>query len=95
MKKQHWLDILPDRTKESIIELMELAQTLGQLGKRHPVPIQLFLLMVFNLILTPVVLAQTSNQISTGQAYWIAFLGMITLALSIYLFVVIFQPERF
>ncbi len=88
MKKNTWLDILPHRTKE----LIELAQTLG---KRHPVPIQLFLLMCFNLILTPVVLAQTGNQISPGQAYWIAFLGLITLALSIYLFVVIFQPERF
>jgi K+-transporting ATPase KdpF subunit len=63
--------------------------------KRYSVPIQLFLLLCLNLLLTPAVLAATGQTLSAGQAYWLTVLGLVTLGLSIYLFAVIFQPERF
>ncbi len=48
-----------------------------------------------NLVLAPVVYAATSGTISREQSYALGLLGIVTLALSIYLFAVIFQPEKF
>jgi K+-transporting ATPase KdpF subunit len=48
-----------------------------------------------NLILAPVVYAATGGTISREQSYALGLLGVVTLALSIYLFAVIFQPEKF
>ena len=50
---------------------------------------------VINLILAPVVYAATGGNISREQSYALGFLGLVTVALSIYLFAVIFQPEKF
>lgn len=68
---------------------------LKQQWHRRPVPIQLFLLMCLNLIITPAVYAATDGAIERKTVYALGLLGIVTLALSIYLFVVIFQPERF
>jgi len=62
---------------------------------RRPIPLQLFLLLCLNLVIAPAVLGATGGQLERGQAYAIGILGLVTLGLSIYLFVVIFQPERF
>jgi K+-transporting ATPase KdpF subunit len=48
-----------------------------------------------NLSLAPVVSAATGGTISREQSYALGFLGLVTVALSIYLFAVIFQPEKF
>ena len=48
-----------------------------------------------NLVLAPVVYAATGGTISREQSYALGLLGVVTLALSIYLFLVIFQPEKF
>jgi K+-transporting ATPase KdpF subunit len=48
-----------------------------------------------NLVLAPVVYAATSGTISREQSYALGLLGVVTVALSIYLFTVIFQPEKF
>jgi K+-transporting ATPase KdpF subunit len=48
-----------------------------------------------NLILAPAVYAATGETISREQSYAIGLLGVTTVALSIYLFAVIFQPEKF
>jgi K+-transporting ATPase KdpF subunit len=48
-----------------------------------------------NLILAPVVYAATGGTISHEQSYALGFLGLVTVALSLYLFAVIFQPEKF
>jgi K+-transporting ATPase KdpF subunit len=48
-----------------------------------------------NLVLAPVVYAATGGTISREQSYALGLLGVVTLALSIYLFAVIFQPEKF
>jgi K+-transporting ATPase KdpF subunit len=52
------------------------------------------LLLCLNVLLAPAVQAATPG-VSRSASYTIALLGLVTLSLCIYLFVVIFQPERF
>jgi K+-transporting ATPase KdpF subunit len=63
--------------------------------RRHKLPFFLFLLLFVNAVVAPAVYAQAGNSLAKTQAYAIALLGLVTLTLSVYLFVVIFQPERF
>jgi K+-transporting ATPase KdpF subunit len=58
-------------------------------------PRYLFWGLIINLILAPAVYAATGETISREQSYALGLLGLVTLALSIYLFAVIFQPEKF
>ncbi|HLO49844.1 MAG TPA: K(+)-transporting ATPase subunit F [Kamptonema sp.] len=81
-------EILPSNLKE-VVELW------GMLRHRHPVPLQLFLLMCLNLVIAPAVYAATGEEITRKAAWALGILGLVTLGLSVYLFVVIFQPERF
>ncbi|MFP4103967.1 K(+)-transporting ATPase subunit F [Coleofasciculus sp.] len=81
-------EILP----RDVSELIELVQEQWQ-GNR--LPIQLFLLMCLNLAIAPAVYATTGDEITRKAAYAIGILGIVTLGLAVYLFVVIFQPERF
>lgn len=48
-----------------------------------------------NLIVSPLVQASTAGVLSRGQSYALGLLGLVTVSLFVYLFVVIFQPERF
>jgi K+-transporting ATPase KdpF subunit len=63
--------------------------------KRNRVPVSIFLLMCFNVVLAPAVQAATPGEAPRWQAYTIGLLGLGTLCLCVYLFVVIFQPEKF
>ncbi|MCG6134091.1 MAG: potassium-transporting ATPase subunit F [Nostoc sp. LLA-1] len=55
----------------------------------------LFLTLSLNVFLAQVVYAATPDEISRGASYAIGLLGIATLAVSTYLFLVIFQPEKF
>jgi K+-transporting ATPase KdpF subunit len=57
-------------------------------------PIYLFLALCLNVILASKVFA-AGETFSRNQAYALSLLGLVTVALAIYLFVVMFQPERF
>ena len=82
-------DVLPRDFKETI----ELAQMLWQ---RHPIPVQLFLLvMCLNLIIAPAVYAAADEGLTKKAAWGLSLLGLVIVGLAVYLFVVIFQPERF
>ncbi len=85
MKKLHHFN-------PNITEIREIVQ---EQWKRNPLPIQLFLLLCLNLLIAPAVDAATGAEITRKAAYALGILGIVTLGLSIYLFVVIFQPERF
>jgi K+-transporting ATPase KdpF subunit len=61
--------------------------------RRLPKAILLSLLMALTIATTAQ--ATTGTTLDRGQTFAIVLLAMTTLALSIYLFVVIFQPERF
>jgi K+-transporting ATPase KdpF subunit len=58
-------------------------------------PRYLFWGLIINLILAPAVYAATGGTISREQSYALGLLGLVTVALSLYLFTVIFQPEKF
>jgi hypothetical protein len=62
---------------------------------RNCLPIKLFLIMCLNLIVAPAIYAVNEGGVSQGQAYAIGLLILTTLALSGYLFVVMFIPEKF
>ncbi|MDF2388996.1 potassium-transporting ATPase subunit F [Nostoc ellipsosporum NOK] len=63
-----------------------------QLPKK--LPLYLFLAMCFNLVVAPVVYAAADN-FSRTQAWALGLLGIVILSLSIYLFFVMFIPEKF
>ncbi len=89
MKRVDFLkDILPRDFSESI-------ELLREQWKRNPLPIQLFLLLCLNLVIAPAVNAATGEEITRKAAYALGILGLVMLGLVIYLFAVIFQPERF
>jgi len=62
---------------------------------KYQLPIFLFLGICSNLIIAPMVYAATSEQFSRSQAWALGLLGVGILSLSTYLFVVMFQPEKF
>ncbi|AFY46501.1 F subunit of K+-transporting ATPase (Potass_KdpF) [Nostoc sp. PCC 7524] len=64
-------------------------------SKHNRIPLSLFVLLCFNVILAPAVQAATPGEISRTASYALALLGLVTVSVCIYLFVVIFQPEKF
>lgn len=63
--------------------------------RKRRMPLLLFFWLCLNLVVAPAVQSATGGQVSREQAYALGVLGLLTFGLSIYLFVVIFQPERF
>jgi len=63
--------------------------------RRQKLPLYLFLGLCFNLVLAPAVFAATDGEMSRSQSYWLAALGLVTIALAVYLFFVMFVPEKF
>ncbi|WP_330203244.1 K(+)-transporting ATPase subunit F [Cyanobacterium sp. Dongsha4] len=57
--------------------------------------VYLFSILVVNILISPLVYANTNQVFSKGQSYALGLLGLVTISLFIYLFVVIFQPEKF
>ncbi|HEY9804907.1 MAG TPA: potassium-transporting ATPase subunit F [Leptolyngbyaceae cyanobacterium] len=62
---------------------------------RYRLPLYIFLGMCFNLVVAPVVYAATGDEFSRTQAWALGLLGIATLGVSIYLFFVMFIPEKF
>lgn len=63
--------------------------------RKQKLPLYLFLALCFNLIVAPLVYAASGNELSRSQAWALGLLGLGTVALSIYLFFVMFVPEKF
>ena len=63
----------------------------------YPQKLAVYFLIILglNLIVSPLVQASTGGVLSRGQSYALGLLGLVTFSLFVYLFVVIFQPERF
>lgn len=91
MKLHHRLNFsLP--SVEPIWDAMEDAWTTRH---RNRIPLILFLVLCFNGLCAPAVFAATGGDLSKVQAWAIALLSITVVSLSGYLFVVMFQPERF
>jgi len=63
--------------------------------RRQKLPLLIFIGMCLNLIVTPAVYAAAGGKLEPYSAWALGILGLVTLALIIYLFVVVFQPEKF
>ena len=59
------------------------------------VPKILLLALLSSVVIAPTVQAATGISLDRGQMLALVLLGITTISLSIYLFIVIFQPERF
>lgn len=68
---------------------------LWQLSIKRQYPKYLFFTLCLNLIVAPAVYAANVESFTKFQAYALGLLGIVTFAFSIYLFVVMFQPEKF
>ena len=77
---------------------IESLKGLWQLSNKKKYPKYLFLTLCFNLIVAPAVYAAANantNSFTRFQAYALGLLGLVTFGFSIYLFAVMFQPEKF
>ncbi len=63
--------------------------------RRQKLPLYLFLALCFNLVVAPVVYAAADGEFSRTQSWALGLLGLSTVALAVYLFVVMFAPEKF
>lgn len=75
--------------------LKETMEIIGDRWLKNPLATVLFLSLSLNIIIAPAVMAATDATITRQTAYAIGILYCVTVALSVYLFTVIFQPERF
>lgn len=91
MKPTHLQRNLPQTTSQVFATVSEIVSV----WRKQKLPLYLFLGLCFNLILAPAVFAATSGDLSRTQAYWLGALLLLTVALAIYLFFVMFVPERF
>jgi K+-transporting ATPase KdpF subunit len=79
----------------TFLNLIETIENIGDRFFKNPLAIVLFLTISLNLVIAPVVMAASGAEITRNTAYAIGILYCVTIALSVYLFTVIFQPERF
>lgn len=83
------------KTQNSYTQIIEDVAAILLNCRHQKLPLSLFLGMCFNLIIAPVVYAATGEQFDRTQAWALGLLGLATLSLSIYLFFVMFVPEKF
>ena len=82
-------DLLNDVFPRDFQEIIELGKMLWQ---RHPIPVQLFLVMCFNLIIAPAVYAAVDEDLTKKAVWGLSLLGWVIVGLAVYLIIVIFQP---
>ncbi len=89
---------IPKQSKISSLFISQGWEELKEIAlqwRQHKLPVYLFLAISFNLVVAPIVYGATGEQISRPQAWALGLLGLVTLALSIYLLFVMFIPEKF
>jgi K+-transporting ATPase KdpF subunit len=80
------------------LDSQNMTETISEIWmewRRQKLPLYLFLLMCLNLVVAPAVFAASGEALSRNQSFALGILLIATVALSIYLFAVMFQPERF
>ena len=63
--------------------------------RRQRLSVGIFVLLCINAVIAPAVYAASDGALERRYAYALGLLGLVTLGLVAYLFVVVFQPERF
>ena len=77
------------------VEVVEGIGFVWSQWRRQKLPLAIFLMLCLNLVIAPAVYAAAGGQFERRYAYAIGVLSLVTFGLCIYLFVVVFQPERF
>ncbi|WP_193199213.1 potassium-transporting ATPase subunit F [Nostoc sp. MG11] len=77
-----------------LINVMQTISLVRSQRRKQHLPLAVFILLCLNVVVPPVVYA-ANNTLEQRSAWAIGILGFVALALIIYLFVVVFQPERF
>ena len=96
MKRAQILPLsLTAQSPQIIAQIVENMAEIWSEWRRQKLPLYLFLGLCFNLVLAPAVLAATGDEMSRSQSYWLSALGLVTIALAVYLFFVMFVPEKF
>ena len=80
--------IIPVEAKEGISFVLSQS-------RRQRLPLVIFLVLCLNIVIAPGVYAAAEGTLERRHAYAIGVLGLVTFGLAVYLFVVVFQPERF
>jgi hypothetical protein len=80
---------------ETASQSLEAVAEIWTEWRRQKLPLYLFLALCLNLVIAPVVYAASDNEFSRTQAWTLGLLGLGTIALSVYLFFVMFVPEKF
>lgn len=75
--------------------LLEEATEIWMQWRRQKLPLYLFLGISINLFIAPLVYAATDGELSRPQSWALGLLVLGVIAISIYLFFVMFVPERF
>ncbi|BAY08334.1 K(+)-transporting ATPase subunit F [Calothrix sp. NIES-2098] len=83
------------KQKFNYLDLMQAISFVWLQWRKQHLPLAIFIVLCLNLAIAPVVYAASDGILERRSAWAIGILGFITVALVIYLFVVIFQPERF
>jgi K+-transporting ATPase KdpF subunit len=82
-------------SSQVVAQTIDTVAEIWCVGKKQKLPRYLFLALCLNLVVAPVVYAATDETLSRPQAWALGLLGLVTVALSIYLFFVMFAPEKF
>ncbi|WP_026734804.1 K(+)-transporting ATPase subunit F [Fischerella sp. PCC 9605] len=77
------------------VDLLKAISFIWSQWRIQKLPLAIFISLCLNLIIAPIVYAAADGALERRSAWAIGILGFVTLALIIYLFFVIFQPERF
>jgi K+-transporting ATPase KdpF subunit len=77
------------------LQLVQILSFIWSQSRRQKLPLGLFIVLCLNLAIAPVVYAAADGTLERRSAWAIGILGFVTIAIVIYLFVVVFQPERF
>ncbi|MBI4782884.1 MAG: potassium-transporting ATPase subunit F [Oscillatoriophycideae cyanobacterium NC_groundwater_1537_Pr4_S-0.65um_50_18] len=87
--------IAPQTSAQSTVQVLQHRSEIRTVWHRRKLPTYLFLALCSNTLFAPAVLAATGGELDRLQAWALTLLGVATVALSAYLFAVMFQPEKF
>ncbi|OUL25284.1 ATPase [Nostoc sp. T09] len=76
-------------------DLLQAISFVWSQWRKQQLPLAIFIVLCLNLAIAPVVYAASDGMLERRSAWAIGILGFVTIALVLYLFVVMFQPERF
>jgi len=77
-----------------VMDVLEGVSFIWVQWRRQKLPLQLLSALCLNLAIAPAVYAAVDG-VQRRQAWAIGLLGLVTLGLTIYLFDVVFRPERY